>query len=128
MSGPEGPRVLLVDDDPDVLEFLETLFTMEEIPCVCASGAEAALAELKRPGVALVLVDIAMPSIDGIELCRRIKAEPSTRAVPVVILSARPSLKAETESLAAGAELFLRKPFDNDELVRLVRLRLKPTQ
>ena len=121
-----GPRVLLVDDDDDVLDFLETLLAIEGFATARAAGAVAAFAKLTAdPEIALVLVDIAMPDIDGLELCRRLKAAPATRGLPVVVLSARPGQKAEAEALSAGADDFLRKPFDNDELLRLVRERLR---
>lgn len=115
--------VLVVDDDPDVLDFLEVLLSVEGYGTVRASGAEEALARLEER-VGLVLVDIAMPGLDGLELCRRIKASPKTASLPVVILSARPGQIAASEALAAGADDFLRKPFDNDELLSVVRSKL----
>lgn len=116
-------RVLVVDDDPEVLDFLEVLLSVEGIATLRASGAREALDRIED-GVGLVLVDIAMPGVDGLELCRRIKASPGTASLPVVVLSARPGQVAASEALSAGADDFLRKPFDNDELLALVRGKL----
>ncbi|MHB8418628.1 MAG: response regulator [Myxococcales bacterium] len=123
MKGPGPRRVLVVDDDAEVLDFLEVLLSVEGIATLRAAGAEEALGRL-ADGVGLVLVDIAMPGVDGLELCRRIKASPETADLPVVVLSARPGQVAASEAMAAGADDFLRKPFDNDELLALVRAKL----
>ena len=122
MIGPGGSRrVLLVDDDPEVLDFLEVLLSVEGIASAKADGAESALRQLSEGPIGLVLVDIAMPGLDGLELCRKIRATPATEKLPVVVLSARPGQVAASEAMAAGANHFLHKPFDNDELVKLVR-------
>ncbi len=117
-------EVLLVDDDHEVLDFLELLLSVEGVSTVRADDAAAAERALEGRDVGLVLVDIAMPGVDGLELCRRIKGADRTRALPVVVLSARPGQQAEAEALAAGADLFVRKPFDNAELVEIVREKL----
>jgi CheY-like chemotaxis protein len=118
-------RVLVVDDDAEVLDFLEVLLSLESISTVRADDAESALRILADGPVGLVLVDIAMPGLDGLELCRRIRAAPATQKLPVVVLSARPGQVAESEAMAAGANHFLHKPFDNDVLVKLVREKLR---
>ena len=117
-------RVLLVDDDQEVLEFLHTLLALEGIDAVQASDASAALQELRAGSVGLVLLDVAMPGVDGLQLCRQIRSDAGFGRTPVVVLSARPGQQVESEALAAGADEFVRKPFDNDELLQLVRGRL----
>jgi DNA-binding response OmpR family regulator len=124
-GAPVKNRVLVVDDDQEVLDFLEVLLSVEGIATVRADGAETALQHLGDGGIGMVLVDIAMPGLDGLELCRRIKTTPATQRLPVVVLSARPGQVAESEAMAAGADHFLHKPFDNDELVDLVREKLR---
>jgi CheY-like chemotaxis protein len=114
-------RVLVVDDDQEVLEFVHTLLDLEGIEAVAAGDASAALQELRGGKVRLVLLDVAMPGIDGLQLCRQIKSDPQFGKIPVVFISARPGQHVESEALAAGAEEFLRKPFDNEELLELVR-------
>jgi CheY-like chemotaxis protein len=119
-----GRRILIVDDDPEILDFLVTLLDLEGFPAVVASGGREALLALQKEQFALVLLDIAMPDLDGIELCKQIKGHPQTREVPVFVVSARPGREVVDRSLAAGAEDFIRKPFENDELIDRIRRRL----
>jgi CheY-like chemotaxis protein len=120
----EKQKVLLVDDDQDVLDFLQMLLAVEGLKTVQASEAGTALQALSDDEVGLVLLDVAMPGIDGLQLCRQIKASPRTKDLPVMVLSARPGQGVEEEAMAAGAETFVRKPFDNDRLLSLIRARL----
>ncbi len=119
-----GSKVLLVDDDQEVLEFLHTLLEVEGFAAVIAADASAALQALRGGDVRLILLDIAMPEVDGLQLCRQIKAIPGTAGIPVVVVSARPGQHVEEEARAAGADDFMRKPFDNDELLSLLRERV----
>ena len=68
--------------------------------------------------------DIAMPDRDGLDLCRALKKDPRTREVPVFVVSARPGKDVVERALAAGAEEFIRKPFENQELIARIRVRL----
>jgi DNA-binding response OmpR family regulator len=112
-----GARVLLVDDDPDICEFLSILLATEGLESVSARTAEGALAAVG--GAAAVLLDVAMPGVDGLELCRRMRAGGFTG--PIVIVSARPSPDLPRRAAEAGADGFVRKPFQNAELVGLLR-------
>jgi CheY-like chemotaxis protein len=118
-------RVLVVDDDPEIVTFLATLLELEGIESQVATSAAAALAMLDRAGPPeLVLLDIAMPDRDGLDLCRALKKDPRTRNVPVFVVSARPGKDVVERALAAGAEEFIRKPFENHELIARIRGRL----
>lgn len=110
-------RVLLVDDDKDICQFLETLLGLEGFETRVASSAADAMAELGEADV--VLLDVAMPDVDGLELCRRMRG--TGFRGPVLIVSARPGPELPRKAAEAGANGFVRKPFDNTELV--VRLR-----
>jgi DNA-binding response OmpR family regulator len=112
-----GPRVLVVDDDPDICEFLSILLATEGLESITAASAEGALAAAS--GAAAVLLDIAMPGVDGLELCRRMRA--TGFAGPIVIVSARPAPDLPRRASEAGADAFVRKPFENSELVGLLR-------
>jgi CheY-like chemotaxis protein len=123
----ESPRtrVLVVDDDPEIVTFLATLLELEGIESQVATSAAAALSLLDRGGLpSLVLLDIAMPDRDGLDLCRALKKDPRTRDVPVFVVSARPGKDVVERALAAGAEEFIRKPFENQELIARIRDRL----
>lgn len=117
-------RVLVVDDDPEIVTFLATLLELEGIESTVATSAAVALEKLERAVPNLVLLDIAMPDRDGLDLCRALKKDPRTRDVPVFVVSARPGRDVVERALAAGAEEFIRKPFENQELIARIRERL----
>jgi CheY-like chemotaxis protein len=117
-------RVLVVDDDPEIVTFLATLLELEGIDSTVATSAAAALEKLDHGLPNLVLLDIAMPDRDGLDLCRALKKDPRTRDVPVFVVSARPGKDVVERALAAGAEEFIRKPFENQELIARIRDRL----
>ena len=122
-----GPRarVLVVDDDPEIVTFLATLLELEGIESQVATSAAAAMGILQHSLPNLVLLDIAMPDRDGLDLCRALKKDPRTREVPVFVVSARPGKDVVERALAAGAEEFIRKPFENTELIARIRDRLR---
>ena len=117
-------RVLVVDDDPEIVTFLATLLELEGIESQVVTSAAAALEKLRHGLPNLVLLDIAMPDRDGLDLCRELKKDPRTRDVPVFVVSARPGKDVVERALAAGAEEFIRKPFENQELIARIRDRL----
>jgi two-component system sensor histidine kinase/response regulator len=117
-------RVLVVDDDPEIVTFLATLLELEGIESTVATSAAAAMERLEQGLPDLVLLDIAMPDRDGLDLCRALKKDPRTSGVPVFVVSARPGKDVVERALAAGAEEFIRKPFENHELIARIRDRL----
>jgi CheY-like chemotaxis protein len=118
-------QVMVVDDDPEIVTFLATLLELEDIESQVATSAAAALSLIERGArPQLILLDIAMPDRDGLDLCRSLKKDPRTRDVPVFVVSARPGKDVVERALAAGAEEFIRKPFENQELIARIRDRL----
>ena len=111
------PPVLLVDDDAEICQFLATLLDLEGFVPRVAARPEDALGMLD--GAAAILIDLAMPEVDGFELCRRIRA--TGFAAPIVMVSARPGADLPEKAAAAGADEFVRKPFDNADLVARIR-------
>jgi CheY-like chemotaxis protein len=125
VTSSESPsKVLVVDDDPEIVTFLSTLLELEGIESSVATSAAAALEQLQQGPPDLVLLDIAMPDRDGIDLCKELKSDPRTAEVPVFVVSARPGKDVVERALAAGAEEFIRKPFENAELISRIRGRL----
>lgn len=108
------PLVLIADDEPDIRRFLR--MQMEDVDVIEAcDGAEALeLARLRRPQLALL--DHMMPEMDGVEVCKGIRANHSTRGVAVIILTARADEQTKLAALQAGANDFLTKPFSTAEL------------
>ena len=120
----ERPLILLADDNADMREHLARLLSAHYRIEVVADG-EAALRAAARRMPSLVLSDVMMPRMDGIELLSRLRAEPRTAAVPVILLSARAGEEAKIEGLGAGADDYLIKPFSAGELLARVDAHLK---
>jgi CheY-like chemotaxis protein len=110
--------VLLVDDDADIRAVLvDVLADLGLDVAEVANGAEA-LEAVARKHPALVLMDLMMPVLDGFEACRRLKADPATRAVPVVGLSAGAN---RADALGCGCDDFVAKPFDLASIEAVLR-------
>lgn len=104
--------VLFAEDDPHIRRVSEIALRRAGFEVVCVSDGAEALQMLEDRLFDLVLLDGMMPKIDGLEVCRRIKADPRTARVPVVLLSARSQGADEAAGRAAGAAGYIRKPFD----------------
>ena len=112
-------KILVVDDEPGVRGFLRDLLAEEGYEVVLASDGEEALglAELENPEV--ILLDINMPGIDGIEVCKRLKAREETRYIPIIIITALDD--RGFQAYLEGADDFITKPFDSMELTFRIR-------
>lgn len=118
-------RVLVVDDDPDIARFIEINLRLEGYDVEIAHDGVDALDRITREMPDLVLLDVMMPRIDGVELCRRLRANPLTATVPVVMLTAKSLSADKVVGLTAGADDYIIKPFDTLELVARVRSTLR---
>lgn len=120
-------RILIVDDENSARSALEFLLRREGYDVRGASDGERALAECAAFRPDLILLDILMPGIDGLEVCRRIKATPETRLTPVVLITGLSDTEDRIQGINAGADDFLSKPIDINELLARTRslLRLK---
>jgi len=119
--------VLVVDDDADIARFIEINLRLEGFEVIVANDGELAeqLAYKHLPD--LVLLDLMMPKVDGVELCRRLRANPSTANLPVIMLTAKSLSADKVVGLTAGADDYIIKPFDTLELVARVRSTLRRT-
>jgi putative nucleotidyltransferase with HDIG domain len=112
-------RILLVDDDPSLRSLLRTTFEAVDVELREAANAAAAVAEIENGHPDVVVLDVRMPGMDGLELCRRLKNDPATSDIAVVLLTGDNG-NSKDEAKAAGAEAFLRKPFSPLELLAAV--------
>jgi len=114
-------KVLLVDDDPVILKLLQVNFEMEGYTVMMANdGLEGVeMARSKRPDI--VLCDIMMPKMDGLEVTRALKADEETRGIPIILLSARAQAFDIQEGKDVGADDYVTKPFDPLELLDRVK-------
>ena len=118
-------RVLVVDDDPVILKLLEVNFTMEGFDVVSAIDGVDGLerARIDRPDV--VVTDIMMPKMNGIELLEAMRADPDIADIPVILLSAKAMTDDVRAGLDAGADDYITKPFEPLELVDRVNKLLR---
>lgn len=119
------PKILLVDDESASRAALETLLRREGFEVHDASGGAAALAECVSFRPDLVLLDVLMPGMSGFEVCKRIKAAPETRLTPVVLITGLSATEDRIKGINAGADDFLSKPIDFNELLARTRSLIK---
>lgn len=116
-----APLILVADDDADILALISLRLGRLGYRVAQAADGEEALAEAAREPPALAVVDAMMPRLDGLELIRRLHAAPETAELPVILISAMARTADVEAGLAAGADVYLAKPFRAEELVAAVR-------
>ncbi len=112
------PRVLVADDDPIVVKFVSACLRNEGCDVIIATDGAAALEAVERELPDLVILDIVMPKVDGLEVCRRLR---EWAQVPIIMLSVRGETADKVRCLNLGADDFVTKPFAVDELVARVK-------
>jgi DNA-binding response OmpR family regulator len=121
MSDQGQARVLVADDEDDVRELVVYRLSRSGYDVVEARDGEEALRLAGEQTPDLLVLDVMMPRIDGYELTRRLRAEPATSRVPVILLTARTQENDVSQGFEAGADDYLKKPFNPDELLARVR-------
>ncbi|HEX9636195.1 MAG TPA: response regulator [Acidobacteriota bacterium] len=119
---PNAPLLLVVDDEPQLRRFLRATLPTHGYRLVEAATAAEALAETAARAPDLVLLDLGLPDLDGVEVTRRIR---EWSAVPIIVLSAREQERDKVEALDAGADDYLTKPFGTGELLARIRVALR---
>src|SRR3989449_7212394 len=114
-------RILVVDDVPANVKLLEARLSAEYFDVLTASNGAEALDLCSRSECDIILLDVMMPDIDGFEVCRRLKSNPATHFIPVVIVTALDSPSDRVRGLEAGADDFLTKPVSDIALIARVR-------
>src|SRR5260370_10864562 len=115
-------RILVVDEEPQLTRVLRRSLTTDGYDVRVAGDGESALQTFHDWPPALVITDLAMPNIDGLELCRRLRA---VSEVPIIVLSVRGDEKTKVEALNLGADDYVTKPFGMDELRARIRATLR---
>jgi adenylate cyclase len=118
-------RILVVDDMPDNVEIAKMRLEKEGYEVATAVDGEDALDKVSAQRPDLILLDVMMPKMDGIEVTRRLKADASLRFIPIVLLTAKAATKDVINGLDAGADDYLTKPFEHAALVARVRAMLR---
>ena len=121
-AGSEKSRVLVVDDEPQITRVLRTVLSSQGYQVRTAAEGESALTNFTEWRPELVITDLYMPHMNGVELCRRIRAVSN---VPIIVLSVKGEEKSKVEALDSGADDYVTKPFGIDELLARVRAALR---
>ncbi|HWI62737.1 MAG TPA: response regulator transcription factor [Symbiobacteriaceae bacterium] len=116
-------RILVVDDDAKITSFLRRALVLEGYEVVVANGGQEALRTLAEFTPDLMILDLMMPEIDGLEVCRRVRA--AGDELPILILTARDTVSDRVQGLDTGADDYLVKPFALEELLARVRAQLR---
>ena len=110
----------MVDDDPVIQKLLQVNFEMEGYSVITAGDGEEGLAKAQAEHPDAVVLDVMMPKMDGLEVARRLKDDPDTQGIPIILLSAKAQQADIQAGTATGAEDYLTKPFDPLELLQRV--------
>jgi two-component system KDP operon response regulator KdpE len=123
MAGPDGKgNILVVDDEPQITRVLKTTLSSHGYSVRAASDGDEALQIMKEWNPDLVITDLRMPNMDGLDLCRHVRR--SSR-VPIIVLSVKGEERIKVEALDAGADDYITKPFSINELLARVRAALR---
>ena len=120
-----GPAILVVDDQPINVQLLKRKLEREGIRVTAAYNGLEALDMVKKDKPDLILLDVMMPDMDGIEVCQRLQASEDTRGIPVIFITARTTKESKLEGLSVGAVDYITKPIDLDETLARVQTQLR---
>jgi two-component system KDP operon response regulator KdpE len=118
----EKHRILIVDDEPQITRVLKTTLSSRGYSTRSASDGDDALQLMKEWSPDLLITDLRMPNMDGLELCRRLRTKSQ---IPIIVLSVRGEERTKVEALDAGADDYVTKPFSTNELLARVRAALR---
>jgi adenylate cyclase len=121
----DPPRILIVDDNENNRAILAARLGAQGYSTTEASDGAEALEVVRRGAPDLILLDVTMPRMDGLEACRRLRSDPSVGFVPIILVTARADSKDVVAGLEAGADEYLTKPVDQHALVARVRSMLR---
>jgi DNA-binding response OmpR family regulator len=119
------PLILVVDDQPINIKLLERKLQREDMDVVTAANGRECLDAVDQTSPDLILLDVMMPEMDGIETCERLKKNPDTNSIPIIFITARSSKEGKLEGLNVGAVDYITKPIDLDETLARVKTQLR---
>ena len=120
-----GQSVLVVDDEEDLLELVRYNLTREGFRVICVATGEEALKAARKQPPDLIVLDLMLPAVDGLEVCRRLKGEPKTRDIPIIMLTAKSEESDMVAGLERGADDYIAKPFSPRVLTARVKALLR---
>ncbi|MBI5195552.1 MAG: response regulator [Nitrospirae bacterium] len=121
----QRPRILCVDDEPANLKLLEAILVPRGYDVIMVENGREAIEKIKEKNIAMVLLDVMMPEIDGFEVCKMIKENERFRNIPIIMITALRSKEDRVKGIAVGVEDFISKPFDQAEVLARIKMLLK---
>jgi two-component system response regulator MprA len=118
-------KVLVIDDEDNIVEFIRLGLRYEGFQVESAPDGEQGITAAQRINPDVIILDIMMKGIDGLEVCRRLRANPITRDIPILMLTAKDEVRDRIIGLQAGADDYLTKPFDFDEMLERIKAILR---
>jgi len=118
-------KVLVIDDDNNAIEFIKLGLKYEGFQVESSETGADGLVAAQRLNPGLIILDILLPDLDGLEVCNRLRSNPTTRDIPILMLTAKDDVRDRVTGLQQGADDYLAKPFDFDELVARIRAILR---
>lgn len=118
-------KILIVEDEESLLKLESILLSTRGYQVTGVKDGVTALQEIENNRPDLILLDIMMPGIDGFEVCRRIKENPSTAGIPVVMLTAKKSTADQNRGAEVGAEAYVTKPFKSGKIIEVIESLIK---
>ena len=120
------PTILVVDDNKTVLEFLLLLLSKHGLPVIGTSSGSECLKIVTSQVVDLVILDVMMPGMDGLEVCRQLKKV--NGVIPIILLTARDDMRTRAAAMDLGVSEFVAKPVNNQDLLNRIRMQLRSLQ
>src|SRR5438477_1404748 len=117
--------VLVIDDEESIIDLIKLGLKYEGFEVVAASDGEEGIAAAQRTNPVFIILDWMLPDMDGLEVCRRLRSNPTTHDIPILLLTAKDEVGSRVEGLNTGADDYLTKPFSFEELVARIRAILR---
>ncbi|HEY6286095.1 MAG TPA: response regulator transcription factor [Ktedonobacteraceae bacterium] len=117
--------VLVIDDEESIIDLIKLGLKYEGFEVVAASDGEEGVAAAQRTNPIFIILDWMLPDMDGLEVCRRLRSNPTTHDIPILLLTAKDEVGNRVEGLNTGADDYLTKPFSFEELVARIRAILR---
>ncbi len=119
------PKILVIEDEADILEVITYNLEREGHKVISCRNGEQGLSRIRTDNPDLVILDLMLPGMDGVEVCRQVKGDPVTRAIPVIMVTAKAEESDIVLGLGIGADDYIAKPFSPKELVARVKVVLR---
>ena len=117
-------RILIVDDDPHAIEILTRMLGREGYDCVSAASGAAALETARGKPVDVILLDVMMPEMDGLQVCEHLRRDDTLRQIPVILLTAKDDMETRARGMALGVSEYLTNPINKRELFTRIAAQL----